>query len=265
MRDSAPWCDKVQTMQPARHDREDVAQRQIARAGRKTVGRHTGDILINSHAVERASWSRNLGYVEQHDEHSPQLTVYESLQISAQLRLPRGTTHAALQNHVSTTLQLVRFTPCRSVALSVRPRSSASLHCMSALSSSKTMSSFERALRAFKEPCQGVAATRHIFLPNKSLASDARACRYLVDIMDSLVGTGRSVGLSTEQRKRLTIAVELVANPSAVVMARSLCPSPLWSRSWPAASSSGRGTQMPVQRCRLCVCVASSELLHKGS
>ena len=42
----------------------------------------------------------------------------------------------------------------------------------------------------------------------------------LTDIMGSLVGTGKGVGLSTEQRKRLTIGVELVANPAAVFMVR---------------------------------------------
>lgn len=37
-------------------------------------------------------------------------------------------------------------------------------------------------------------------------------------IKDSLVGMPSVSGLSTEQRKRLTIAVELVANPSIIVM-----------------------------------------------
>ena len=37
-------------------------------------------------------------------------------------------------------------------------------------------------------------------------------------IKDSLVGLPRVNGLSTEQRKRLTIAVELVANPSIIFM-----------------------------------------------
>ena len=40
----------------------------------------------------------------------------------------------------------------------------------------------------------------------------------LKPLMNALVGLPRIDGLSTEQRKRLTIAVELVANPSILFM-----------------------------------------------
>ncbi len=40
----------------------------------------------------------------------------------------------------------------------------------------------------------------------------------LMPLRNALVGLSGTSGLSVEQRKRLTIAVELVANPSAVFM-----------------------------------------------
>ena len=40
----------------------------------------------------------------------------------------------------------------------------------------------------------------------------------LMPLRNSLVGIPGSTGLSVEQRKRLTIAVELVANPSIIFM-----------------------------------------------
>ena len=34
-------------------------------AGRKTVGRISGEVMINGHPKEQSSWSRVMGYVEQ--------------------------------------------------------------------------------------------------------------------------------------------------------------------------------------------------------
>lgn len=56
-------------------------------AGRKTQGAIRGELLINGHPKVQDTWARVVGYVEQVDVHSGGLTVEESLQFSAGLRL----------------------------------------------------------------------------------------------------------------------------------------------------------------------------------
>ena len=57
-------------------------------AGRKTGGYIEGDIRIGGYAKVQETFVRILGYCEQVDIHSPQLTVEESVTYSAWLRLP---------------------------------------------------------------------------------------------------------------------------------------------------------------------------------
>lgn len=57
-------------------------------AGRKTGGYIEGSINISRYIKKQDTFSRISGYCEQTDIHSPYLTVYESLQFSAYLRLP---------------------------------------------------------------------------------------------------------------------------------------------------------------------------------
>ncbi len=57
-------------------------------AGRKTVGRTTGSILVNGTPKTQGSWARQCGYVEQADVHVPAATVAEALWFSGRLRLP---------------------------------------------------------------------------------------------------------------------------------------------------------------------------------
>jgi ABC-type multidrug transport system ATPase subunit len=118
-------------------------------AGRKTVGRITGDILINGRPKEQSTWARVCGYVEQTDIHMPRLTVRESLEFSAALRLDP-----------------IAFDARQVIANVARVMDMVDLH----------------------------------------------------PIADRLVGEPGGEGLSLEQRKRLTIGVELVANPGVIFM-----------------------------------------------
>lgn len=58
-------------------------------AGRKTGGYIDGTISISGYPKQQETFARIAGYCEQTDIHSPHVTVYESLQFSALLRLPR--------------------------------------------------------------------------------------------------------------------------------------------------------------------------------
>jgi ABC-type multidrug transport system ATPase subunit len=116
--------------------------------GRKTVGLIRGDIFVNGHKKDQATWSRVCGYVEQNDVHSAGTTVREALVFSARLRLTEDVTQAQIDALVEDTLRMVDLTT----------------------------------------------------------------------LQHSIVGDPGGVGLSIEQRKRLSIGVELVANPSVVFM-----------------------------------------------
>ncbi|CAB4299305.1 unnamed protein product [Prunus armeniaca] len=117
-------------------------------AGRKTSGYIEGSISISGYPKNQATFARVSGYCEQNDIHSPNVTVYESLQYSAWMRLAKDITKETRQMFVEEVMDLVELQPLR----------------------------------------------------------------------NSLVGLPGINGLSTEQRKRLTVAVELVANPSIIFM-----------------------------------------------
>lgn len=58
-------------------------------AGRKTGGYIEGNIFVSGFSKNQQTFARISGYCEQNDIHSPHLTVLESLQFSAWLRLPQ--------------------------------------------------------------------------------------------------------------------------------------------------------------------------------
>ncbi|CAN6233634.1 unnamed protein product [Urochloa humidicola] len=117
-------------------------------AGRKTDGYIEGEVSISGYPKKQETFARISGYCEQHDIHSPNVTVHESLMYSAWLRLPLEFDPKTRKMFVDEIMELTELTSLRGV----------------------------------------------------------------------LVGLQGVNGLSTEQRKRLTIAVELVANPSIIFM-----------------------------------------------
>ncbi|KAL2324893.1 hypothetical protein Fmac_023951 [Flemingia macrophylla] len=117
-------------------------------AGRKTGGYIEGSISISGYPKKQETFARISGYCEQNDIHSPNITVHESVQFSAWLRLGSEVKPEIRKMFVEEVMNLVELHPVRNF----------------------------------------------------------------------LVGLPGINGLSTEQRKRLTIAVELVANPSIIFM-----------------------------------------------
>ncbi|VAI74646.1 unnamed protein product [Triticum turgidum subsp. durum] len=117
-------------------------------AGRKTGGYIEGTIRIAGYPKKQDTFSRISGYCEQSDIHSPNLTVHESLQFSAWLRLPSNVNSRQRDMFIDEVMDLVELT----------------------------------------------------------------------GLKNAMVGIAGATGLSAEQRKRLTIAVELVASPSIIFM-----------------------------------------------
>lgn len=110
-----------------------------------------GEVRLNGHLQEEKSFRRCAGYVEQFDMQSPQLTIRETVDFSARLRLDENdpaVTAESIEKFVEQTLDMLELT----------------------------------------------------------------------NVQDLQVGSDDSGGLSFEQKKRLSIAVELVANPSILFL-----------------------------------------------
>ncbi len=154
------------------------------------------------------STNRTRRYCEQMDIHTPGQTVIEALLFTARLRLPQETG----RDKVCSQLVLVS---CRSTMcpIYVSPK-----------------------LRAFSEIIRGISVVPRRFVPTwtKCLTSStSQRCELQFRVqgkesslsafgptqnMFDLIGLPGESGLSVEQRKRLTIANELVANPSVIFM-----------------------------------------------
>lgn len=118
---------------------------------RKTSGEISGEVRLNGHLQEPRSFRRCTGYVEQFDVQSPQLTIRETVDFSARLRLDES-------------------------EKAVTPQST------------------------------------------RKFVDQVLSMLELTLIQDLQVGDDLSGGLSFEQKKRLSIAVEVVANPSILFL-----------------------------------------------
>ena len=79
-------------------------------AGRKTMGRITGDILVNGRPKDVNSFNHLTGYVEQQDLHMGLHTVREALEFSAKLRLPASVPQEQRLKWVDEVMALVGLT-----------------------------------------------------------------------------------------------------------------------------------------------------------
>ena len=151
-------------------------------AGRKTGGYVEGSIKISGFPKKQETFARISGYCEQNDIHSPYLTVYESLLYSACLRLAPEVN--------SETRKVV----------------------------SKSLLSRSSFIYSFSYNSIGINKSLCNIYWLQMFVDEVMELVELTSLRQALVGLPGVSGLSTEQRKRLTIAVELVANPSIIFM-----------------------------------------------
>ncbi|KAI9208487.1 ABC-2 type transporter-domain-containing protein [Polychytrium aggregatum] len=83
-------------------------------AGRiANVGKLSGSILVNGREREAKKWRNMCAYVEQDDVMFRNLTVYETIMFSAQLRLPRTWTHQQRHERVIAIIQELGLLKCK--------------------------------------------------------------------------------------------------------------------------------------------------------
>lgn len=80
---------------------------------RKTSGDVSGEVCLNGHPQEEISFRRCTGYVEQFDVQSAQLTIRETIEFSAKLRLDESDPAVTTENidkFVNQTLAMLELT-----------------------------------------------------------------------------------------------------------------------------------------------------------
>ena len=175
-------------------------------ADRKTAGRMTGSVKVNGYDKDPQAFARIMGYCEQFDVHSGGTTVEEAVRLSGKLRLGD-----------SVTPEQARFTilpagfalhACFMRMLSFHRCAALQVACIPTISSDVCE---QAAAARNRRQAQGVCAVQF-----EDFVQQTLRIVELDVIGSSMVGMPGVFGLSGEQFKRLTIAVELVANPSII-------------------------------------------------
>jgi len=212
-------------------------------AGRKTGGYIEGDVRISGFPKNQETFARISGYCEQTDIHSPQVTVRESVIYSAFLRLPREVSNEEKMVSTRKSAYYILYAPNQCFKSSCVRNSR---YCNESSSNTiKVAILYIAKNHSLMQPmwldcmCDGDIKNHDItvqiivaglyfmihkvvelrcFLSLQKFVDEVMDLVELDNLSDAIVGLPGVTGLSTEQRKRLTIAVELIANPSIIFM-----------------------------------------------
>ena len=170
-------------------------------AGRKTQGITQGELLVNGHSKQQETWARVVGYVEQartaRTAHTSWPTTAAWLQTMHDAWAPVVTSTAAACA-AKTLFQCGESRGASGLQVDIH---SAGLTVEESLR-------FSAGLRLTEDITRD---TREAYVLEVLMVTE------LLEIRGSLVGDAGVTGLSVEQRRRLSIGVELVANPSVIV------------------------------------------------
>jgi len=153
-------------------------------SGRKTQGRVSGQILVNGHPKDPETFNRFAGYVEQQDHHIETETVFETLMLSAHLRLPASVTAPERRQMVEEVMQLLELE-------SVRERCVGGGDCGSGLSPGQ--------LKRVTMAVELVANPSILFLDEPTTGLDATNCLHIVKVIRQIASTGRAVVCTIHQ------------------------------------------------------------------
>ena len=153
-------------------------------AGRKNTGAMAGEVFLNGHAKDAATFNRSASYCEQTDLHMPLTTVREALEFSAELRLPASVSAAQRGAYVDEVMALLELTPLAAAKVG-NPGSPDGL------------SPGER-----KRLTIGVELAANapiLFLDEPTSGLDARAAAVVVRVIRRVASTGRTIICTVHQ------------------------------------------------------------------